>query len=210
MPLRVLLADDHAIVRDGFRVLLEGAGFEVVAGATNGEEAVRLAQELNPDVAVLDLDMPVLRGVDAAEQILRAHPQTRVIILSMHAEAHQVMAVLKTGIRGYVQKTQAADDLIEAIRAVARGETYLSPKVAMIVADVTLAGGVPRPDPLTPRERQVLQLVAEGKTSKEIAALLNLTVRTVESYRCEIMHKLNIRDTVGLVHYAIRHGLVNL
>lgn len=207
MPLRILLADDHALVREGFRALLEGAGFEVVAEAANGEEAVRLAQERSPDVAVLDLIMPVLQGVDAAEQILRARPETRVVLLSMHAEEHQVMAVLKVGIRGYVLKTQAAEDLVNAIRAVTRGEIYLSPKVATIVADSYLTGAEARPGPLWPRERQVLQLVAEGKTSKEIAALLNLRVRTVETYRSQIMEKLNIRDTVGLVHYAIRHGL---
>ena len=207
MAVRILLADDHGIVREGFKALLEGAGFEVVAGAANGEEAVRLAQELSPEVAVLDMEMPVLQGGDAAEQILRARPEMRVVILSMHAEEHQVMAALKAGIRGYVLKTQAADDLVQAIKDVTRGEVYLSPKVATIVAGATLASAEPRPDPLTPRERQVLQLVAEGKTSKEIAALLKLSVRTVETYRSQIMDKLKIRDTVGLVHYAIRHGL---
>ena len=210
MAVRILLADDHGIVREGFKALLEGAGFEVVAGATNGEEAVRLARDLSPEVAVLDMEMPMLRGVDAAEQILCARPQTRVVILSMHAEEHQVMAALEAGIRGYVLKTQAAEDLIEAIRAVTRGEIYLSPKVATIVADTYLTGAEAQPDPLTPRERQVLQLVAEGKTSKEIAALLKLSVRTVETYRSQIMDKLKIRDTVGLVHYAIRHGLFHL
>ncbi len=208
MPLRILLADDHEIVRQGFRALLEREGLEVVAEATNGQEAVRMARALNPDVAVLDLVMPLLNGLDAAREILQTCSRTRVILLTMHTEEHQIVAALRVGIRGYLAKTQAAEDLVQAIREVARGEVYLSPGVSRVVVDAYLASGQAPSDPLTPRERQVLQLVAEGKTSKEIAALLELTPKTAESYRTRIMEKLDIHDTAGLVRYAIRQGLI--
>jgi two-component system, NarL family, response regulator NreC len=208
MPVRVLLADDHQIVRQGFRALLEQEGFEVVAEATNGQEAVRQAQALNPEIAILDLVMPLLNGVDAARSILEACPRTRVILLTMHTEEHQIAAALRAGIRGYLVKTQAAEDLVEAIREVARGEIYLSPGVSRVVVDAYLAGGDRPQDPLTPRERQVLQLVAEGKTSKEVAVVLGLTVKTAESYRTRIMEKLDLHDTASLVRYAIRQGLI--
>src|SRR6266545_3651040 len=185
MPFRILLADDHQIVRQGFKALLEREGLPVVAEATNGREAVELAQALNPDVAVLDLSMPVLNGLEAAREILQACPRTRVVLLTMHTEEHQIAAALRIGIRGYLVKTQAAEDLVQAIRDVARGEIYL-----------------------TPGERQVLQLVAEGKTSKEVAALMGLSVRTAEFYRTRIMEKLDIHDTAGLVRYAIRQGII--
>src|SRR6266511_3788112 len=173
MPFRVLLADDHQIVRQGFRALLEREGLPVVAEATNGREAVEMAQALNPDVAVLDLSMPLLNGI-----------------------------------RGYLVKTQAAEDLVQAIREVARGEIYLSPGVSRVLVEAYLAGSDRPEDPLSPRERQVLQLVAEGRTSKEVAALMGLTVKTAESYRTRIMEKLDIHDTAGLVRYAIRQGII--
>lgn len=202
------MADDHHIVRQGFRALLEREGLEVVAEAANGQEAVRVAQAVNPDVAVLDLAMPVLNGLDAAREIVQACSRTRVILLTMHTEEHQIVTALRAGIRGYVVKTEAAEDLAQAIREVARGQVYLSPGVSRVVVEAYLAGGQPPDDPLTPRERQVLQLVAEGKTSKEVAALLELTVKTAESYRARIMDKLDIHDTAGLVRYAIRQGLI--
>ena len=208
MPLRVLLADDHKIVRQGFRAILERAGFEVVGEGTNGREAVELAQSLGPDVVVLDLIMPHLNGLEAAHEILQARPGTRIVLLTMHTEEHQVVAALRAGIRGYVVKTQAAEDLVQAIRDVTAGDAYLSPGVSRLLVEGYLAQSTPAPDPLAPRERQVLQLVAEGKTSKEIAALLDLTVRTAESYRTRIMEKLDIHETAGLVRYAIRRGLI--
>jgi DNA-binding NarL/FixJ family response regulator len=208
MSLRVLVADDHILVRQGFRAILEREGFEVVGEATDGHEAIRLAQALNPDVAVLDLIMPLLNGVDAAREVLKVCPRTRVILLTMHTEEHLVVAALRAGIRGYLVKTQATDDLVQAIRDVIRGEVYLSPGISQVVVDSYLAGTSRPADPLTARERQVVQLVAEGRTSKEIAAVLGLTPKTAESYRTRIMDKLRIHDTASLVRYAIRRGLV--
>ena len=144
MPLRILLADDQQLVRDGIKALLEQEGFEVVGAAVNGEEAVRLAQVLNPDVAVLDLVMPVMSGLDAGEQILRTCPRTHVLLLTMHSREHQVVAALKAGIRGYVVKTQAVEDLVDAIRAVTGGEIYLSPKISKAAVGAYFAGAEPR------------------------------------------------------------------
>ena len=208
MPLRILLADDHQIVRQGLRSLLEQEGFLVVAEATNGQEAIVEAQALNPDVAILDLVMPLLNGIDAGRKIIETCPRTAVILLTMHGEEHQISAALHAGIRGYLVKTQAAEDLVHAIREVARGETYMSPGVSRVVVESYLSGRVRLTDPLTPRERQVLQQVAEGRSSKEIASQMGLTAKTAESYRARIMDKLNIHDTAGLVRYAIRQGLV--
>jgi DNA-binding NarL/FixJ family response regulator len=208
MPIRILLADDHEIVRQGFRALLERAGFEVAGEAADGQAAVRLAQSLKPDVAVLDLAMPLLNGLDAARVILRECPSTRVVLLTMHTEEHQIVAALRAGVRGYLLKTQAAEDLVQAIRDVAQGEIYLSPRVSRVFVEGYLSRDEPVSDPLSPRERQVLQLVAEGKTSKEVASLLDLTVKTAESYRSRIMEKLDIHETAGLVRYAIRTGLI--
>jgi two-component system response regulator NreC len=208
MPLRVLLADDHQVVRQGFRAILERAGFEIVGEGTNGREAVTLAASLDPDVVVIDLMMPHLNGLEAAREILAARPGTHVVLLTMHTGEHQVVAALRAGVRGYVVKTQAAEDLVQAIRNVVAGDAYLSPGVSRVLVDGFLARSAPPADPLAPRERQVLQLVAEGKTSKEIATLLDLTVRTAESYRNRIMEKLGIHETAGLVRYAIRRGLI--
>jgi len=208
VPLRILLADDHVIVRQGLKALLEREGFEVVGEASDGHEALQMAETVRPDVVVLDLSMPLLNGLDAAQGILRANPRVRTILLTMHTEDHQVVKALQVGIRGYVVKTQAAEDLVQAIREVSQGRVYLSPGISEVVVEGYLAKADLPPDPLTPRERQVLQLVAEGKTTKEIAALLGLTVKTAESYRTRIMEKLEIHQTAGLVRYAIRRGLV--
>jgi len=208
MPLRVLLADDHDMVRQGFRALLEREGVEVVGEAENGREAVRLAEALEPDVAVLDLSMPGLNGLDAARTILHSRPKLGVVLLTMHTEEAHIVAALRAGVRGYVVKTQAANALTHAIRQVADGFTYLSPSVTQVVVNAYLAGREAPPNPLTPRECEVLQLVAEGRTTKEIATLLDLTVKTAESYRARIMEKLDIHDTAGLVRYAIRRGVI--
>jgi DNA-binding NarL/FixJ family response regulator len=206
MALRILLADDHCIVRQGLRALLERASFEVVAEANDGQEAVRLAETLKPDIAVLDLVMPLLNGLDAGRQILQ-RSSSAVILLTMHTGEHHVAAALRAGIRGYLLKSQAAEDLVHGIREVSRGRIFLSPEVSRIVVDGYLSGTT-LTDPLAPREREVLQLVAEGKTSKEIAAQLGLSVKTAESYRTHIMEKLDIHETAGLVRYAIRRGLI--
>jgi two-component system, NarL family, response regulator NreC len=208
MQLRILLADDHLIFRQGLKTLLERAGFDVVAEAPDGLAAVRLAHERQPDIAVLDLTMPLLNGLDAAREIRQGAPQTRPIVLTMHTEDPYVIEALRAGVRGYVLKTQAAADLIQAIEQVSRGAVYLSPGVAGTLVQAYLAKTELPPDPLTPRERQVLQLVAEGKTTKEIATLLGISAKTAESHRGRLTKKLHIHETAGLVRYAIRRGLI--
>jgi DNA-binding NarL/FixJ family response regulator len=208
MSYRVILADDHHIVRQGLRVLLEKEGLKVVAEANNGREAVELARTHKPDVVVLDLMMPLQNGLEAGREILQNRYATAAILLTMHTEEHQIAMALRAGIRGYLLKTQAAEDLVQAIREVVKGEIYLSPGVSRIVVDGYLSGDRPAGDPLAPRERQVLQLVAEGKTSKEIAVLLGLTVKTAESYRARVMEKIDVHETAGMVRYAIRHGII--
>src|SRR2546423_4793379 len=169
MPLRILLADDHQIVREGFKAILERSGFQIACEAADGREAVRYAEAHPPDVAILDLSMPQLNGLDAAREILQAHSRIAIILLTMHAEEHQIIAALRAGIRGYVIKTQASAELINAIREVTGGGIYLSPGVYGVVVGAYLAGRNVASDPLTSRERAVLQLVAEGHTTKEIA-----------------------------------------
>ena len=208
MPPQILLADDHQIVRQGFRAILERSGFQVAGEAADGREAVRFAQAHHPDVAILDLSMPQLNGLDAAREILQLHPRTAIILLTMHVEEHQIVAALRAGIRGYVIKTQASEELINAIREVIGGGIYLSPDVCGVIVSAYLSGRNLPSDPLTSREREVLQLVAEGHTTKEIAGVLNLSVKTVESYRSRVMEKLEIHETAGLVRYAIRRGLI--
>lgn len=208
MPLRLILADDHHIVRQGLRALLERDGFEIAAEAADGNAAVTLVEVYHPDIAVLDLSMPGLNGVDAAREILQRHPKVGIILLTVHNEDYQVVTALRAGIRGYVIKTQAADELVRAIREVATGGMYLSPEVSRIVVGAYLSGAELPADPLTPRERQILQLIAEGKTTKEVAVLLGLSTKTAESYRARIMEKLDIHQTAGLVRYAIRRGLI--
>ena len=208
MACRVLLADDHLIVRQGLRALLEKAGHSVVGEAADGREACELAQKLQPNVAVLDLAMPLLNGLDAIGEIRRVSPGTLAILLTMYTDRPYVLRALEVGARGYVLKTQAADDLVRAIREVTAGAVYLGPGVAMGVVDAYLTKDEQRGDPLTPRERQILQLIAEGKTTKAIAGMLGITFKTAESHRNRIMKKLDIHQTAGLVRYAIRRGLL--
>jgi DNA-binding NarL/FixJ family response regulator len=208
MSLRVLVADDHALVREGFRALLERKGFLVVGEAVNGVDAVRLADELKPDIALLDVTMPLLNGLDAGREIQRARKDTHVVLLTMHAEDHLMAAALRAGIRAYVLKSQASEDLVLAIRSVIRRQVYLSPGISKFAVDAYVNGESAPADPLARRERQVLQLVAEGKTSKEIAEVLGVSAKTAESYRARVMGKLDIHDTAGLVRYAIRTGMV--
>jgi len=208
MSPRILLADDHLIVRQGLRALLERDGLEVIGEAADGREAVRLAGELRPDVAILDFAMPLLTGLDAAKEVHRLSPATRTILLTMHAEDHYVLEALQAGVSGYVVKTQAAGDLVRAIHEVCRKAIYLSPVVSRAIVDAYRGKATPQVDLLSSRERQVLQLVAEGKTTKEIATLLGVSVKTAESHRTRLMRKLEIHDTAGLVRYAIRRGLI--
>ncbi len=208
MPIQVLLADDHQIVRQGLRAMLEHEGFKVVGEAADGREAIRLAESTHPDVVILDLAMPALNGLDAARDILRGSPRTKAILLTMHTEDPYVLEALRAGVSGYVLKTQATVDLVQAIREVMRGAIYLSPGVSKAVVEAYRNKSDLPPDPLSPREREVLQLVAEGKTTKEVAALLGISVKTAESHRTRIMSKLGIHETAGLVRYAIRRGIV--
>lgn len=204
----VLLADDHPMFRQGLKTLLEREDFEVVAEAADGHKAARLARALNPNVAVLDLGMPLLNGIDAAREIHKHASSTQVVLLTMYEEEAYVLEALRAGIRGYVLKAQAAADLITAIREVLRGAVYLSPGISKTVVDAYMGRAELPPDPLTDRERQVLQLVAEGKTTKEIAEVLGLSVKTADSHRTRIMQKLEIHETASLVRYAIRRGFI--
>ena len=208
MSLQIILADDHPIVRQGFKALLEREGFEVVGEASDGHEASRLAQTLRPDVAVLDLSMPGLNGLDAARAVLQASPRTKTILLTVHKEDQYVLGALQAGVKGYVLKTQAIMEVVQAIQQVARGGLYLSPAVAETVVQAYLARTEFPLDLLTPREREVVQLVAEGKTTKEIAEVLGVSVKTAESHRANIMEKLDIHHIAGLVRYAIRRGMI--
>jgi two-component system, NarL family, response regulator NreC len=208
--MRVLLADDHQIVRQGLRGLLEKAGHVVVGEAADGHEALKLARTLTPDIAVLDLSMPLLNGLDTAREMRRVSPEIKIILLTMYTDKGYVLQALKVGAKGYVLKTQAAEDLIRAIREISRGEVYLSPGVAASVVDAYLDRTDVAVDPLTPRERQVLQLIAEGNTTKEVARQLNISFKTAETHRNHIMKKLDIHDVAGLVRYAIHQGLLHI
>jgi DNA-binding NarL/FixJ family response regulator len=208
VPTRVILADDHVMVRQSLRALLEREGFLVLGEAADGQEAVRLVLSTNPDVAVLDISMPLFNGLDAAMELSRSCPKTKVILLTQHDERPYVVQALRSGVKGYVLKRQAANDLVQAAREVCRGQVYLSPGVARAVAEA-YADPVHANDPLLSlRERQVLQLIAEGKTTKQIAPLLGISAKTVESHRAKLMQKLDIHEIAGLARYAIRHGLV--
>lgn len=208
MSIRVLLADDHVLVRQALRSILEREGFVVTGEASDGHEAVRLAEAQKPEVAILDLAMPLLNGIDAAREILRTCPDTSVILLTMHHDDQYVLEALRAGITGYVLKTRAAADLVHGIGEVARGGLYLSSGLSRDALRLFLEKREVLPDPLTPRERQLLQLVAEGKTTKEAAAVLGISVKTADTHRARIMKKLGVQGTAGLVRYAIRTGLI--
>lgn len=208
MAVRVMLADDHEMVRQGLRVLLEREGFEVVAEAPDGREAMKLCETHNPEVAILDLAMPLLNGVDAAREIIKTNPRTKVVLLTMHTEDHLILESLRAGVTGYVLKTKASGELVQAIRAVCRGEMFLTQTISRTIVQAFVRNNDLPELPISDRERQVLQLVAEGKTNKEIATLLGISVKTAESHRSNMMDKLNIHDTAGLVRYAIRKGII--
>jgi len=208
MTCRVLLADDHVIVREGLKNILLQEGFEIAGEASDGKRAVELAKGIRPDIALIDFSMPVLNGIDAAREIHGLLPQTKTILLTMYKEEQYVLEALRAGIKGYVLKTQAGVDLVRAIRAILQGETYLSPGISEGVVKAALAKGDAAMDPLTQREREVLQHIAEGKTNKEVSQQLGMSVKTVESHRRNIMTKLNIHETAGLVRHAIKIGLI--
>ena len=208
MSLRVLIAEDHQLVSDGLVALLKAAGHEIVGRASDGQTAVRLSETLHPDVAILDASMPLLNGIDASRAIQRVRPDTKCIIVTVHDEDEYVLNAFRAGVRGYVLKKQAASDLLQAIKEVQAGSVYVSPGMSRALVDAVRTNTEMRSDLLTGREREVLQLVAEGKTSKEIAAVLDVSVKTAETHRANIMNKLDIHETAGLVRYATRHGMV--
>jgi len=206
--MRVLLAEDHQIVRQGVRHLLEKAGHEVVGEASDGQEAVQLARTLLPDIAVLDVAMPRMNGLDTAREIRSLSPKTKTILLTMYTDKAYILDAIKVGAKGYVVKTEAADDLIRAIREIARGEIYLSPSIANSFVGAYLDDSQLPADTLTRRERQVLHLIAEGNTTKEIAHQLNISFKTADSHRSHLMRKLDLHDIAGLVRYAIQKGII--
>lgn len=208
MPIRIVLADDHVLVRQGLKSLLEREGFQVVAEASDGQEALSHVESLQPDIVVMDISMPTLNGLNAAQKMSRSSPKTKTILLTQHDEGQYIREALEAGVKGYVLKSQVASDLLSAIRQVSRGQVYLSPGVSNAVMEAYHSKSEKSKNPLTLRERQVLQLIAEGKSTKDVASLLGISVKTAESHRSRLMQKLDIHETATLVRYAIRRGLV--
>lgn len=208
MPIRVMLADDHVLVRQGLKSLLEREGFQVVSEASDGQEAVKQVRSLQPDVAIMDVSMPLLNGMDAIRELGHTAPRTVSILLTQHEEDQYVREALEIGVKGYILKSQAANELVSAIRQVSRGQFYLSPGISRAVMDAYRNRSATPSEQLTMRERQVLQLIAEGKSTKDVAAILNISVKTAESHRSRLMRKLDIHETASLVRYAVRRGLV--
>jgi DNA-binding NarL/FixJ family response regulator len=216
MPdVRILLADDHSIVRRGLRSTLEEEpGYKVVGEAANGREAVRLAEQLSPDVAIIDIGMPQLNGMEATSQILKVSPQTRVVILSMHSDETYILRALTAGAKAYLLKDTAENDVLAAVRAVLQGKAYFSPAIAQTLLEDYIGflrrrGLDDTYDLLTEREREVLQLLAEGKSNKEAANLLGVGVSTVETHRMNLMQKLNLHSTAEIVLYAVRKRIIS-
>jgi DNA-binding NarL/FixJ family response regulator len=211
-PIRILLADDHNLVRSGLKSLLQGmTGVEVVAEAKNGREAVDLVGTTNPDVVLMDIGMKGLNGIEAAAIIARERPSVRIIILSMHDTQDFVSQALKAGAAGYVLKDAAPLELEFALQAVTRGETYLSPKVShqVVQSYVRPADAEPGLEVLSPRQREILKAIVSGRTTKQIAYDLGLSIKTIETHRAQIMDRLDIHDVVGLVRFSIRIGLIS-
>ena len=211
--IRVLLVDDHLLVRMGMRTLLNAVpGITVIGDTGDGRSALESVATLAPNIVLMDISMPELNGLEATTRIAKEFPQSRVIILSMHANEEYVLQALRAGAAGYLVKNAAPEELELAIRAVARGETYLSPAISRHVVEELLGGGNKSANPvdaLTPRQREILQRIAEGQSTKQIASKLNLSIKTIESHRAQLMERLDIRDVAGLVRFAIRHGITN-
>ena len=213
--IRILLADDHQLMRSGLRLLIEQQpDLTVVGEAGDGREVVSLAKSLKPDVVVMDIGMPNLNGIEATHQITQIHPEIAVVILSMHSDEGYVLRVLKAGAKGYLLKDSAEADLIKAVHAVAGGKSFFSPAVSKVLLDdyvrkLKRTGIEDAYDLLTPREREILQLIAEGKSNKDVANLLNLSVYTVETHRSNIMEKLHLRGLPELILYAVRKGIIS-
>lgn len=212
--LRILLADDHTVVRQGLRRVLEARPeWQVVAEAGDGREAVRLAEECKPDVAILDVAMPLMNGIEAVRQISRKLPSTRMLVLSMHADEAYVTQMLRAGAAGYLLKDSADVDLLQAVEAVSSGKSFFSPAIARVIADDYVRqledrGATDRFELLSQREREIFQLIAEGRTNKEIAALLFLSPSTVDTHRSRIMEKLDLHSAAEIVLYAVRKGVI--
>ena len=214
-PIRILLADDHTVVRDGLRALLEKQpDMTVVAEAADGRDSIRLAEEQSPDVIVMDIAMPNLNGIEATRRIIAAQPRTAIVILSMHQDESYVLRSLKAGAKGYLLKDSLRSDVIEAIRAVSQGRSFLTRKVSRMlqedyIRELENRGLDDRYDLLTDREREILQLVAEGKSNKEVAGLLNISLTTVETHRGHVLQKLGIHSVPELILYAVRKGIIS-
>jgi two-component system, NarL family, response regulator NreC len=214
-PIRVLVADDHTIIRSGLRLLLERqGGFEVVAEASDGRQAVDLAERERPDVVMLDIGMPNLNGIEATKQIMAKLPQVKVIVLSMHSDETYVLKALRAGARGYLLKDSAESDIMNAIRAVQEGKAYFSPEISRMLVDdymrqLQQRGIDDTYELLTAREREILQMLAEGKGNKDIASMLNLSTYTVETHRSHILQKLNLHTLPELILYAVRKGIIH-
>jgi DNA-binding NarL/FixJ family response regulator len=208
MPVRILLVDDHALVRQGLRSLLAQEGFSVVGEAADGLEAMEKIRALSPDIVVMDISMPAQNGLNVAREVHKFFPQVKVILLSQHTEDMYIADALEACVAAYVLKSQASSDLVHAIHQVSSGKVYYSPDISASVLAAYKAKTDDKPDSLTLRERQVLQLIAEGKTTRDVASLLFISVKTAETHRTRLMQKLDIHETASLVRYAIRRGMV--
>lgn len=214
MSIRVLLADDHGVVRKGLRFLLERQpGMEVIGEAADGREAVRLAESLNPDIVIMDIAMPLLNGIDATAQMVRRAPNVGIIILSMHSDEDYLLSALNAGAKGYLLKESAEVDVVRAIQAVQKGAPFFSPEIAKTMLEDYMRFLQQRNlqdsyDLLTEREKEILQLLAEGKSNKEVAALLEVSVNTVDTHRLHLMQKLNLHNTAEIVLYAVRKKII--
>ena len=207
-PVRVLLADDHGIFRQGLCILLQQEGFEIVAEASTGPEAVKLAESLSPDVAILDYIMPGMSGIEVARELQRSAPDTQTILLTAQEDNASVIEALRAGMHGYVYKSQTAEELVNTVREVVRGAIHFNTRLPPVAIDTYASGLSRKPDPLTDRERQVLLLIASGSTTRMIAQALGLSSKTVESHRSRIMQKLHIHRAAELIRYAIRQQLI--